>query len=398
MKCHNWKRLLFVSFLMLVLYLCMPTFPVVAQGLKTDQSSSAVTEQASQEVDANVAAMTDKQVRQAYAQKLKQESAAQFSSTPMAGGEGTRQGVSAKFYGAARVVAADLKRIGSFFSGEQKNSGQWRDAIAKLTDGKGASHLLLTLISLIVIIAFGLAVRWFFRRSTFDIQQNILNAVRLGKLQFLGRILSRMLLDALGVGIYILATFIIFALFFREGAPSYLIVSSSLIISYYIIVLGFGARVIFSPQAASLRLFPMEDQDAMFLYKWILRIIFIAGFFAGISLIFRQFGVSSLLYLSMDSSSGAVVILALVIMIWQSRQRVGQAIWTEGSDAESGGSSLRAAFARNWHYYAIVYVLVVGGIWTAKALNAENVTVLNLILSIFCLLYTSDAADDQGLV
>lgn len=85
----------------------------------------------------------------------------------------------------------------------------------------------------------------------------------------------------------------------------------------------------------------------------------------------------------MDSSSGVVVILALVIMIWQSRQRVGQAIWTEGSDAGSGGSSLRAAFARNWHYYAIVYVLVVGGIWTAKALNAENVTVLNLILSIF---------------
>ena len=71
MKCHNWKRLIFVSFLMLVLYLCMPTFPVVAQGLKTDQSSSAVTEQASQEVDANVAAMTDKQVRQAYVQMKK---------------------------------------------------------------------------------------------------------------------------------------------------------------------------------------------------------------------------------------------------------------------------------------------------------------------------------------
>ncbi len=45
--------------------------------------------------------------------------------------------------------------------------------------------------------------------------------------------------------------------------------------------------------------------------------------------------------------------------------------------------SLRAGFARNWHYVAILYALVAGGIWVAKALNEENVTVVNLILSIF---------------
>ena len=54
-------------------------------------------------------------------------------------------------------------------------------------------------------------------------------------------------------------------------------------------------------------------------------------------------------------------------------------------DAEQGPSkgSLRAGFARNWHYVAILYALVAGGIWVAKALNEENVTVVNLILSIF---------------
>ena len=95
---------------------------------------------------------------------------------------------------------------------------------------------------LVVIIAFGLLARWLFQRTTSDIQKNILNAVRLGKLQFWGRVLSRMLLDSLGVGIYMLATFILFVLFYREGTANYLIVSVYLITSYYIIVLAFGAK------------------------------------------------------------------------------------------------------------------------------------------------------------
>jgi small-conductance mechanosensitive channel len=180
-----------------------------------------------------------------------------------------------------------------------------------------------------------------------------------------------------------LTTFIIFVLLYQEGTPNYPIVSVYLIISYYIIVLAFVAKVIFFPKSAAQRLFPMEDRDATFLYKWILRILFIAGFFAGASSIFRIFGVDKQLYLLMYGASGVVVIVALLIMIGQSRKRVAEAIWTEDSDVGSGGGALRAAFARKWHYFAILYVLAAGGIWTAKALNDENVTVLNLILSIF---------------
>jgi small-conductance mechanosensitive channel len=83
------------------------------------------------------------------------------------------------------------------------------------------------------------------------------------------------------------------------------------------------------------------------------------------------------------SSSGAVVILALVVMIWQSRKGVSQAILAEDANQGPSKGSLRAGFARNWHYFAILYALVAGGIWVAKALNEENVTVGNLIISIF---------------
>jgi len=49
------------------------------------------------------------------------------------------------------------------------------------------------------------------------------------------------------------------------------------------------------------------------------------------------------LLLTVYSLAGAAVILALVVMVWQSRKRVGLAIWSEDTDAGSGTSSMRAA-------------------------------------------------------
>ena len=379
MKQHYCRQMLFCISLMPAIYLFMPTFLVFAQDPKTGQSNSQTDFQSPEEIDSHVAGMTDAQVRQAHVQKLKQDAEKRSAST-----QASEKGRSVNpdidsFQGAAKAAVAVLKRFG----GKDRSAIQWGDVVAKLSGGKGGPYLFGTLAGLAAIIALGLVMRWLFLRTTADIRQNLINAVRLGKLHFFGRVLSRMLLDAMGIGVYVLTTFILFAMIYREGKPSYDIVSVYLIVSYYILVLAFGARVIFSPEAASLRLFPMEDQSASFLYKWILRILFIVGFFAGISDIFRRLDVSSQLYLMMSSSEGTVVILALIIMIWQSRKRVGQAIWDEETEPESGGRPLRAAFAKNWHYFAIFCVLVAGGIWTAKALNNESVDSLNLILSIF---------------
>ena len=383
MKRHHRKHFLFGIWLLLAAITFGPTHPATAQSPKADQHRLPSEPLAAEAVDVQVAGMTDEQVRQAYAQTLKQAAAEKTASTQAVGGRSGWQGVSASFFGAAQKASTVLKRLGGFLRGERRDSGQWSDAMAKLSGGKGALYMFATVVGLAVIIALGLALRWLFRRSTLELQENLINAVRLGKLQFLGRVLARMLLEALGIGIYMLATFIALVLFYEPGNPNYVFVSVFLLVSHYLIVFAFGARIIFSPSASALRLFPMEDRDASFLYKWIIRIIFIAGFFAGIASVFQQVNVNKQLFLMMYSSAGAAVILALVVMIWQSRKRVAQAIWNEETDAGSSVRSMRATLARNWQYFAILYVLAAGGIWVAKALNEENVTVVNLILSIF---------------
>ena len=383
MKRHLWKQISLSVSMVLAFYFYIPTFFALAQTPKTPPLRSAQNLKTPADVDSHIAAMSDEQIRQSYAEKLKGEIASKPTTSTQPGEDGTWEWVSGGFYGAARAIEVVLMRIGSFFSAGQKDTINWSNAVSKLTDGKGGFHLILGLMGLSVIIAAGLIVRWLFQRTTNHIQEHILNAVRLGRLQFWGRVLSRMLLHALGTGIYILSTFVLFTLFFRDGTPNYLVVSIYLITSYYIIVLEFFATAIFAPKAGSLRLFPMKDRDAVFMYKWILLIILIAGFFAGTSALFRQFDVSSQIYLLMHGASGVVVILALLVMIWQSRKRVAQAIWSDDMDTVSNESSLKAAFAHSWHYFASLYVIAAGGIWTAKALSEQGASVLNLILSIF---------------
>ena len=383
MKIYRSKLILFSLFLMLGIYLLMPTFQVLAQDNPSAQSDQTAEPTSSAEVDSYLAGMSDEQVRQAYAQKLKQDAGKRSASTSTSEKGRPANKIVDSFYGAAKAAATALKRVGSIFSGEDRSAVQGADVIAKLSAGKGTPYLFGTILGLAMIIALGLVLGWLFLRTTADIRQNLINAVRLGKLHFFGRVLSRILLDAMGIGVYVLTTFILFVMFYQEGKPSYDIVSIYLITSYYIMAFLFGARVIFSPKAASLRLFPMENRDASFMYNWILRILLIVGLIAGASDILQNFSVSEQLYLMAFSSEGAIVILALVVMIWQSRKRVSQAILGENAEQELSKGSLRVGFARNWHYFAILYTLIAGGIWVAKALNEENVTVVNLIISIF---------------
>ena len=72
------RQIIFGISLMLAVYIFMSTIPVLAQNPQTDQSSLPAEPSAAETVDVNVAGMTDEQVRQAYTQKLKQESTAKI--------------------------------------------------------------------------------------------------------------------------------------------------------------------------------------------------------------------------------------------------------------------------------------------------------------------------------
>ena len=208
-------------FLMLPIILILAFYPIaqastaaVTQMIKSAPANSNPQSQippnlSPEQIDAHLATMDDVQVRQELARKLKQEAAAKTlptaRSTPMD-----------LFYRFAERAAAVLNKIGSVLSGAHERSDQWDAAINKLSGGKGASRLIGSLFATALIIAGGLILRMLFVRATRDIRNQLLQTMHLGRLEFFGRVLSRMLLNAAGVVIYALTTFCLFVLFFRK--------------------------------------------------------------------------------------------------------------------------------------------------------------------------------------
>ncbi len=330
-----------------------------------------------------MATLSDQQVRRLLIEELKKK-AEEEAVTAQTGqqterGSGLRQIFDETDAGASAI----FKRIRGIFRESASVLSQRRALIGLLSDGKGTASLLMTFVGLIALIGTGLLGVWLLLRLTEDFRDQLLSTVPLGSLEKLGRILFRLLLNALGVTAYILITFILFVVFYDKGNASYIIVGTYLIVSYYLLAIIFLARIVFSPGAPALRLVPMADADATFLYRWFFRITAVAAVIVGASGIVRNIGLSEELYLLLYSASGLSVILLIVVMIWQSRQRVAQAMCQDAAEGTCDHSPLRAGLAKSWHIFAILYVIIMGMFWQISALIEGRGTVLKLIASLF---------------
>ena len=390
-KLPTADKQIYSALIVLVLTLCLFS-PVTSQAAgvplkmlttETGQKTQIPQGLSPDEVDAYLAGLSDEQARQVLARKLKQEAAGNSASGvegETTAEDGTPESI---FHELADGTAMVADRIGSFFSSDKSGSLKRGAILRRLSDGKGLGHLLLTLFIGFVIIAGGLLVERLVLRLTEDLRQQVLTAVTLGKLQTLGRFISRMLLDALGIGAYMLTTFIVFIIIFRQEEAGYWIVSEFLIVSYYFLGLRFAAKMIMSPASPALRLLPLEDRDAKFLYRWIIRISLVAAILITPSIIFREVGDNQELFNLFFIASGLSVIILMIVMIWQSRQRVAEAICAESTDGTCVDSSLRAKIAGTWHYFALLYVTGTGSFWLINVFLGSKGKILNLIASLF---------------
>jgi len=335
------------------------------------------------QIDSFMATLSDAQVRRLLIEELKNK-AEEEDLTAKTGqnserGSGLRQLVDEADAGASAII----KRIRGIFRESASVLSQPRALIALLSDNKGTVSLLITFVGLIALIGAGLLGVRLLLRLTEDFRDQLISTVPLGSLEKLGRILLRLLLNALGVAAYILITLVLFVVLYDKGNASYVIVLTYLIISYYLLAIIFLARILFSPGSPALRLVPMADEDATFLYRWFLRITIVAAVIVGASGIARNIVMSEELYLLLYSAAGLSVFLLFIIMIWQSRHRVAQAMCQDAAEGTCNHSPLRAGLAKSWHILSILYVIIMGMFWQIGALIEGKGTILKLIASLF---------------
>jgi hypothetical protein len=363
--------------------------PMAVKSIKSKKKSEAKEEVqlpkhlSGDQVDAFMAALSDQQARRLLIEELKKKAAAE-AVTAEAGEQASRGSSVRQIVDQADSTAdAVLKRLEGIFRGSASVLSQWRALIGILSDYKGTASLLMTCLGLIALIGAGLLGEWLLLRLTENFRNQLFATVALGRLQKLGRILLRLFLNAFGVMAYVLITLILFVVFYDKGNAAYIIIGTYLIVSYYLLAIILLARIVLSPGAPALRLVPMADKDATFLYRWFFRITAVAAVIVGASEIVQNIGISEDLYLLLYSASGLSVILLLVVMIWQSRHRVALAICQDAAAGTCDYSPLRAGLAKSWHILAIVYVIAMGTFWQISALIEGKGTVLRLITSLF---------------
>ena len=384
----NKHRSIILLLAMLVLlfagYVSAASVPgVVTKSKSTEKKVQVPENMTPEEVDAFLAGISDTEARQVLARKLKQE-AADISGAGATGDTPGKEDAMDHFFHKLTLGASlVLDQIASFMSTEEEGAVKWGLIIGRLSGGRGIGHLLLTLVIGLGIIACGLVGERLVRRLTGNLRQQILTSVPHGKLQQIGRFISRLLINALGIAAYMLITFILLILIFRQEDAGYWIVSSLLIPSYYILVIIFAARIIMSPATPALRLLPLQDRDAKFLYRWIIQISLVAALFITPGFIFFSAGRSEELYNLFFILSGLSVSILMIAMIWQSRQRVVEAICADASGGVCVEDSLRIKLARKWNYFAILYVVGSGTFWLINVFLGSKGKIINLIASLF---------------
>ncbi len=334
-----------------------------------------------EEVDTFLAGLDDRQVRQVLAQRLKEESAAAVAREKGA----AKGGIPGLFDRTHQNILNLTQQVAAIIGAAAHPAGGWSALVYKLTDGDDGAALAWIVLYLVLTIAGGVLAERLFLKSIGALRRQLLESVTLGRARKAGRIFSRILLDALGVGVFILASFLVFEIFFGGDRPGYSFASPALIVLYYIRIIAFFARVLFSPAAPALRLAPMSDANARFLHRWIVAMTSVAGFFAALSMMMANVGINRPLVLLAYSGAGMGVSVMLLIMIWQGKRQVADAISPPDSRPtdDQAPTNLRAKFAATWHLFAMVYVACIGIYWVASVLTGGQVTILKLIYSLF---------------
>ncbi len=130
-------------------------------------------------------------------------------------------------------------------------------------------------------------------------------------------------------------------------------------------IISLAAATILAPSAPRLRLVPLSDETANYLYIWARRLTNIAvyGYFiaeAALLVGLPRTGHSFLLKLL-----GVVITLLLVVVILQNRGAVRRVL-SGAEDPAAHPGLLRRRFADLWHILAILYVLCVCFIWLVQ--------------------------------
>jgi small-conductance mechanosensitive channel len=264
-------------------------------------------------------------------------------------------------------------------------------AYDNLTEGAGALYVLKYFLLFGLILAVGVICEGLVRRLLLPIKTQMEDAQLTGVWLKGWRFVVYLFLKLLYLSIYMATTFMLYVILIPKGSAMQILIRNFLVYTYYVRVAILIVKAIFSPNSANLRLPPISDATARFLYRWLVSIYAIGLFIVTLSFTLKRMGISDELFFLMYSLVGFATIMLIVGMIWQSRRPVADSLEHWYASENGNSEALPVKLARIWHVPAILYTCGVGLFWEGSLLMegkayGGKVLVSLLIVPLFILM------------
>ncbi len=327
-----------------------------------------------------VAGLSDDQARRLLIQELGKSSAGNAAKQ----GEKAATGVAGIVRKAEENVTLFHQRLKDLQSGAVAVPSFLPKAYADLRGEGGTSDIIRMFLAIVVLLAGGLGAEWLFGRYAADMRNRLIAAppshwtVKIKCLLLLGSI------EFMSVCVFSVATLALFFLFFNRGPFARLVLLTYLTVVLLVRGASILSRFLLAPETSAMRLFPMGDDTARYLHRWIMRVtVFIGGGFLLRALLELQ-GISEGIDILIRSVIAAVVLCIVVHLLLDNRESVARIICRD-SDVQTTGTKLfKIQLAGFWHLLALPYVLLTWILWVFYLLVGRH----DLVIPVLALFYS----------
>ena len=203
----------------------------------------------------------------------------------------------------------------------------------------------------------------------------------------LTRLSILLVLDLLLVAVFCFVAVTVVLMGFEKNALVRLALFTYLSATIIFAVIRIAGRFVLAPRAPSLRLVPLTDADAAWIYRWISIIAAVSAYGFMTCGMLRLLRIGAALHLLLVSMVGLVVVMLLSLMILQKKDLVAAVLIRDVSGL--GGGSLvnrtGARLAAVWHQLAIVYLWILWLVWSGALLLVGVKVVLPAFIALLCI-------------
>jgi small-conductance mechanosensitive channel len=365
---HNlFKSVFLFSLIILTVLLTGQTLQAANAGVpglaKSGNKAAEETVQVPENLDSDqihsfMATLSDAQVRRLLIQELKEEAARERT----AGEEetGGLAGLVKKFQMISNLIEWRIYELKSGAGADPEDLPKIFKLLRK-GERQEKPDAFKTILSVIGVFLASFVIVWFLRRSAAATYRRIGHATSVNMKARVGGLALRALLDLLFMFIFAIVTMALFFIFLDRSGPQRVLVATYLAAFLIVMAVQLVSRFFLTPKVPALRFLPMDDEIAVYLYRWLIAISAVITFGWFTCGIFRVAGTSEANHLIMVSTVALMAILMIITMILQKREQVRQSL--EKGLPETG---FRAYLARIWHILAIFAALL---LWLFSAFN-----------------------------